>query len=145
MLNDVLHRLAQASGRIHGDQNKRRMPVRSVGNAFIDVRGEHRFDFAIEIEPQHDWIVRMFIGGGRWQHQKRCSDTNGGEKRQSRSTENSRATNSLHQTMSAHCAPPDGFTFCKCCSNSFASEYLGASFSARSTSVRARSSFFCSR
>src|ERR1700693_1033169 len=121
------------------------MTVCGVGNSLIDVRGQHRFDFAVEIEPQHNRISGMLIGRGGWQSQKRRSDTDGAEKRQRRHSENSRSTKSLNQTMSAHCAPPEGFTFRRCSSKSFASEYLGASFSALSTSVRARSSFFCSR
>src|SRR5271169_6332580 len=145
MLDHVLHRLAQPSGRIHSDQHKRCMPVRSVGKPFVDIGRQHWFDFAIEIQLYHEWIRGVLIRSGGWKHKKRCGDAGSAKKRKRVRTENPRTAKSSDQTMSAHCAPPDGFTFCKCSSNSFASGYLGASFSARSNSVRAKSNFFCSR
>ena len=51
MLNHILHRLAQPSGRIHGDQHRaRHARLAASARPFVDVRGQHRLNFAIEIE-----------------------------------------------------------------------------------------------
>src|SRR5271156_5967620 len=98
------------------------MPARGIGKPLVDISGQHRLPFAIETELQHEWIRGMLIRRGGRKHKKRHCDEDAAKNRQRRTTKNPRITKSLTQPISAHCAPPEGFTFCRCSSNSFASE-----------------------
>jgi hypothetical protein len=42
------------------------VPACSVGKSLIDVGSQNRFHFAVESEPQYEWIGGLLIGRSGW-------------------------------------------------------------------------------
>ena len=72
MLDDIFHRIAQAAGSVHRDYYQRCVAAFGVGKAFVDVRGENGFDFAIQLEIENRGGRLLFCGcGGKGENQRR--------------------------------------------------------------------------
>src|SRR5260370_22930548 len=128
VLDHVLHRIAQAAGRIHGDQNQRRVTPCRVRQPFIDVRSKNGFNFTIKAQFKNEWAGGVFVGTDR----RQAKENHGREQQANRREGCDKSPfparlGALYQSATiAHGAPPPGFfslglKFFKCSSNCLAS------------------------
>ena len=64
MLDDILHGIAEAARRVHGDQNQRGLAFCGVVDAFIDVSSEDGLYFAIKLQFEDDGTRGVLVSGG---------------------------------------------------------------------------------
>src|SRR5216684_3529948 len=79
VLDDVLHGIAEAAGRVHGDENQGRLAALGIRDAFIDIGGEDGLDDAVQIQVEDDRSGSVFVRRGGRKKGKECEGGESGE------------------------------------------------------------------
>ncbi len=128
VLDHILHRIAQATGGIHGDQSQGRVTPRRVRQPFIYIRGQDGFHFTIKAQFENERASGVFVGTNRGQPQENRSREQQAKRREGRDkAPYPERLGALHQSGPiVHSAPPPcffslGLEFCKRSSSCLAS------------------------
>jgi hypothetical protein len=68
VLDDILHGIAEAAGRVHGDQHQGSLALRGVGQALINIGCQDRLNFTVQFQIHYQRLSNGFFRGTQRRH-----------------------------------------------------------------------------